>query len=289
MSCYGGRNPPVHPVEPLDLKLDPMITTQPPRLSTKPATVTDMIGWLAEQALHTGQMAYSTSWCPQEICTSTSGMFLSQTSFGTPISGEIDIDTALGHAINDWYRGQYLARVVRENGRLIEETTRVVHARLLAAGLQEGDLEMLTKCDIGLRIKIAKLQELYTQRFQPPAEQMFSVWLIKEEGTTLEKVKVFLPKRGTFAHFLAVFRDVWLARAYPTIELERKFRFGTGAWIYRLLDTQSQIDASIPQVRLVDAFGYRTMVKRAMKRDTELPAVVFWHVSSHPEEVSVRR
>lgn len=256
-----------------------MSSAQKSEPSGKPANVEDMIGWLGEQALHTGQFGFSTTWRPQEICAMAAKRYVPEPSSAAPISGEIDINTALGHAINDWQRDKYLVNAIHRNRGLVDETTKVVHERLLRAGMPEEELRKLNEQNVGLRIKVAKLQDLQTHGPQPRAEKRFEVWLMIEEKAAMKKVKVFVPRRGTFAHFLAVFRDIWLASPSPDVELEREYNFGGGAWIYRLVNKRSQIVAGTPRVKLIDEFDYREMIKQITKEGTKTPTAIFWHVS----------
>jgi len=255
------------------------------KLSSRPATVDDMIGWLTEQAFHSGQIGFCTAWRPQEISAVASARtspHSSHSSSSTPISDEIDISTALGHAIGDWHRDQYLANVVRTSKAMLKETEEVVHERLIRAGMQEQEFANLIQQKVGLRTKIARLHELQTQHLQPRAGELFVVWLIKEEDAVKEKVKVFLPKRGSFTHFLAVLRDIWLARVYPNVELDRTLGFGAGAWTYQLVNKQSQVVAGAPRVKLVEESDYREMVRQITKKGSDTPSAVFWHVSDCP-------
>jgi hypothetical protein len=259
-----------------------MSPTRNPEPSPKLATVEDMIGWLGEQALHTGHFGVPTAWCPQHICDMASRRYVPEYSAAAPISDEIDINTALGHAITDWHRDKYLLNVIHKNRGLMDDVTKVVHESLLVAGMRDEDLQKLIEQNVGIRAKIAKiakLMELQTRRSQPRVEKRFDVWLMVEEVAATKKVKVYLPRRGTFAHFLAVFRDIWLAEWYPDVGLEREKKLGAGAWIYRLVNTQSQIVSGTPRVKLVDEYDYREMVKQITKEGTETPTAIFWHVS----------
>lgn len=255
-----------------------MSSTQHPEPTPKPATVEDMIGWLGEQALHTGQFG-ATTWCPEAICNIASRGCISNPAASAPISEEIDINTALGHAITDWYRGRYLAIVIHKNRGLMAETERVVHEKLLKAGMREAELQKLVDQNVGIRMKISKLRELQTYGVQPRAEERFDVWLMTEENGAMKKVKVFLPRRGTFGHFLAVFRDIWLAQQFPDVDLGRDFNFGAGAWIYRLVNKHSQIVSGTPRVKLMNEFDYRETVKQMTREGTDTPTAIFWHVS----------
>ncbi|KAI9872119.1 MAG: hypothetical protein M1830_002049 [Pleopsidium flavum] len=260
-----------------------MATSQQQKLSIRPATVDDMIGWLTEQAFHSGQIGFSNTWRPQNISALSSARpspHPSSSSSSIALSDEIDITTALGHAIGDWHRDQYLANVVRANMAMLKETEEVVHERLRRAGMQEKDFENLVQQKAGLRTKIARLHELPTRHLQPRAGELFVVWLIKEEDKVKEKVKVYLPKRGSFGHFLAIFRDIWLAKPYPNVELERTLDFGAGAWTYQLVNKQSQVLASASRVKLVEESDYRDMVRQITKKGSETPSAVFWHEST---------
>ena len=275
----------VHLAAPEQLAPSIMTSTGHSGPSSKPVTVEDMIGWLGEQALHSGQFGFSTVWRPQEICDLASRRHVPVSSSVAPISGEIDINTALAHAIIDWHRDKYLLNVLNRNKGLLDETTKVVHERLLRAGMREEDLQKLIGQNIGIRTKVAKLQELQTQRSQPHAEERFDVWLRMEDKIGMKKVKVFLPRRGTFPHFLAVFRDIWLAPQSLNREFGRDCNFGAGAWIYRLVNKQSQIVAGTPRVKLVDEYDYREMVKQITKEGTETPTAIIWHVSGWLDRV----
>ena len=252
---------------------------QQPEPSSEPATVEDIIGWLEEQALHSGEFGFSTTWCPGEILAIASRRNVPKSSAAAPISDEIDMHTALGHAVTDGKRHKYLASMIQKNRGMLGETTKVVHERLLMAGMPEKELQKLDEQKVGLRTKIAMLQGLQNQRWKPGTGERFAVWLMTEEKIAMKKVKVFLPRRGNFAHFLAVLQDIWLATPFPDAELGQGFNFGTGAWIYRLVNKHSQIVAGTPRVKLVDEFDYRDMVKQITKDGTETPTAVFWHVS----------
>ncbi len=273
------------PSQPHNIIPKAMAPPEQHKLSSRPATVDDMIGWLTEQAFHSGQIGFCTAWRPQEISAVASARtspHSSHSSSSTPISDEIDISTALGHAIGDWHRDQYLANVVRTSKAMLKETEEVVHERLIRAGMQEQEFANLIQQKVGLRTKIARLHELQTQHLQPRAGELFVVWLIKEEDAVKEKVKVFLPKRGSFTHFLAVLRDIWLARVYPNVELDRTLGFGAGAWTYQLVNKQSQVVAGAPRVKLVEESDYREMVRQITKKGSDTPSAVFWHVSDCP-------
>jgi len=261
-----------------------MASTQRPDPSAKPVTVDDMIGWLGEQALHTGQFGVPTAWRPQDICDIASKRYIPESSAAAPISSEIDINTALNLAITDWHRDKYLANVLHKNKGLMDDTIKAVHERLLRAGMQELDLQKLIEQNVGIRTKITKLKELQTGRLQSRAEGRFDVWLMTQDIAGMKKAKVFLPRRGTFSHFLAVFGDIWLAERPPDVGREREYNFGAGAWIYRLVNKHSQIVSGTPRVKLVDAFDYREMVKEITREGTETPTAIFWHVSGLLEE-----
>lgn len=256
-----------------------MASAQRPDQSAKPVTVDDMISWLGEQALHIGHFGVPTGWRPQEICDIASKRYFPESSAAAPTSGEIDNNTALGHAITDWHRDKYLASLLHKNRGLMDDTTKIVHERLRRAGMQEEDLQKLIEQNVGIRTKITKLKELQTGRLQSRAEERFDVWLMTQDIAGMKKRKVFLSRRGTFSHFLAVFRDIWLAERPPDVGREREYNFGAGAWIYRLVNKHSQIVSGTPRVKLLDEFDYREMVKQITREGTETPTAIFWHVS----------
>lgn len=259
-----------------------MTTAQEQKLSSRPATVDDMIGWLTEQAFHSGQTGFTAICDPRDINTLA---FVRPSShlpcLATPLSAEVDISTALGHAIGDWHRDQYLTNVVRANKTMLRETEEAVHGRLRRAGMQAQEFEMIKQQKLGLRGKIARLHELETQHLRPRSGDIFVIWLIKEEDALKEKVKVILPKKGSYTHFLAVLRDVWLAKVDPDVQLEQSLGFGAGAWTYQLINKQLQVVAAAPRVKLLDEIGYREMIKQITRKGSVTPSAVFWHVGRH--------
>ncbi len=137
-----------------------MAAAQCHKLNSKPATVDDVIGWLTEQTLHTGNFRLSTVSLPEQIRALASAGNRHPTTSALPISCEIDVATALSHATADWNRGRYLAKKLQDNQRIFPEATQMVHKWLIAAGLPEQELERMIKQKLGLRLKIVKLQEL---------------------------------------------------------------------------------------------------------------------------------
>ncbi|KAI9723325.1 MAG: hypothetical protein M1812_001208 [Candelaria pacifica] len=247
-----------------------------PKLSSQPATIEEYIEWLTELAQFKGMIGMSTEMLSRE---KFSALFSVGESIGMPLTDDAsELNMALGDAIKDSARENYLVKVLKENAALMPRAKVEINKRLLAAGANLDFVNRSSKA-VSPLMRVAKLENL---KNPPPASKpKFVLWLetfgynvLSSRGTE----KIYLNKDASFLDFLAQMKKHSAYTANVTLGIEGGLDREQGFWVYQLLNTHRQIRQGTPNVVLKDGEVYLKMLKEMSKQST--PSVVLRHVGT---------
>ncbi|KAI9797928.1 MAG: hypothetical protein M1835_005764 [Candelina submexicana] len=244
-----------------------------PKLSSAPATVDDYIEWLTELAQSKGMIGMSTEMLSPE---KFSALFSVGESSGMPLTDDAtELNMALGEAIKNIAREEYLMKVLKENVALVPKVKDEINKRLLAVG---ANMEYVQKSYKTVP-PLMRAAELANLRNPPPAPKpKFVLWLEIYHYDALssrDTVKVYLDKDSSFDDFLEQMKSASTSTAQVALGIEGGLDGQQGFWVYQVLNKRMQVRQGTPKVVLEDGRAYVKMLKELSKELT--PSAVLRH------------
>ncbi|KAI9702422.1 MAG: hypothetical protein M1836_000901 [Candelina mexicana] len=243
------------------------------KLSSAPATIDEYIEWLTELAQSKGMIGMSTEMLSPE---KFSALFSVGESSGMPLTDDAtELNMALGEAIKDIAREEYLMKVLKENVALMPKVKEEINKRLLVAGANAEYVQKSFKTVTPL-MRVAELANL---KNPPPAPKpKFVLWLEIYHYDALssrDTVKVYLDKNSTFDDFLEQMKSASTPTAQVALGIEGGLGAQQGFWVYQVLNRRMQVRQGTPKVVLEDGQAYVKMLKEISKELT--PSAVLRH------------
>ena len=247
------------------------------RLSDRPATADDLLGWLLELSALQGSIGMNGEWDQESFTDAFAMEFDEDGHLSGGLPGDASLSAALGRATCDWAREKYLVEVTGQHHALYPEMLARVDAKLRAGGVPETKIAKMTpKARL---IKYASLDRGPAAVGRSPKPPRFFVYVISTKdptGNIKDHRRLSFPRDVCFGQFLGVLRDMTAYAAERTGHRGGGYMLCDGPWYYNLIDLDNNVVLDAPRMEIVDEESFELMLLQVRNKDT--PGISIFHV-----------
>ena len=252
-----------------DLHYQISIAMKAERTSNRAATADDVIRLAGEHLTQEGCVGFSDTWRPDQFSSFFSLSAAEPKDVARLVIRDLDLMSALGTAICDHTRSEWLKMMLREHAALTQDLSAHLDVKLRQKGYTKVECEQQ-----GLRRKlIAFLEAHLPNAIEIPKFKVYLLTPAGGVGPKKEKTDLFFPWNCSFTDFLGTLCDC-TAQSARLAGHNGGYTLRDGSWKYRLV-CGGKMDVDCEPQSICNEGHLRGMIKKLTCNTTHASV---WHV-----------